>query len=161
MSKHDTRLRRYARLATAAAAVLLASGCARKLAGDPSEPAEKPSEGGQKTAGALLFEQHCARCHGAAGQGTERAPKVVGEGALVRFRTARDLFEFASQHMPQDAPGSLREADYWAIVAFDLRANGVDLDAPLGPDNANGVQLHATSEGAAPAAPDDAGARSE
>lgn len=53
------------------------------------------------------------------------------------------MFDFASKHMPRDAPGSLPEGDYWAIVGFD---------APLGPDNAGSVELHAEKAGgAAPA----------
>lgn len=129
-------------LGVATAAALL-TGCAKKMAGDPADPEEKPSEGGQKTAGATLFEKHCAKCHGVAGKGTDRAPAVVGEGALTRFTTAQDIFDFVSKEMPDDAPGSLTEPEYWAIVAFDLRANGLDIDEPLGPDNAASIRVHA------------------
>lgn len=148
MATEITRRRRSARLAV----VIAVTACASKMAGNPAEPGQEPSEGGQKTAGALLFEKHCAKCHGVAGKGTDRAPKLVGEGALARFSTAQEVFDFASTKMPRDAPGSLTEGDYWAIVGFDVRANGIDLDAPLGPDSASSVQLHAgKTDGAAPA----------
>jgi hypothetical protein len=29
--------------------------------------------------------------------------------------------------MPPKAPGSLTAEEYWAILAFDLKANGIDL----------------------------------
>jgi len=29
--------------------------------------------------------------------------------------------------MPGDSPGSLSEDQYWSVLAFDLKANGIDL----------------------------------
>ena len=29
--------------------------------------------------------------------------------------------------MPPTAPGSLKPEEYWSILAFDLKANGIDL----------------------------------
>ena len=79
------------------------------------------------------------RCNGF--EGTDKAPRVVGlkEGALPldppasrehrkgQFKTVMDVAAFAVKNMPGDAPGSLKEEDYWRILAFDLKANGVDL----------------------------------
>jgi hypothetical protein len=45
--------------------------------------------------------------------------------------TVADVATFAVATMPPSAPGSLAEADYWAILAFDLHANGIDLEQPL------------------------------
>jgi hypothetical protein len=39
--------------------------------------------------------------------------------------------EFVVKNMPGDAPGSLSADDYYAILAFDLHANGIDLDQKL------------------------------
>ncbi len=55
----------------------------------------------------------------------QTVPAVIGEGALGRFVTAADLHRFVSQTMPFNAPGSLSEADYWALTAFLMRANGM------------------------------------
>jgi hypothetical protein len=38
--------------------------------------------------------------------------------------------------MPPKKGGSLPADTYWAILAFDLHANGIDLPAPLTPEMA-------------------------
>ena len=102
--------------------------------------------------GQQLYSTNCALCHGASGEGTAQVPALVGKGALplVResarfrtgeFKTALDIAKFAVQNMP---PGKdrLPEADYWAILAFALHANGVKLDTPVGPDNAASIVIN-------------------
>lgn len=104
--------------------------------------------------GAALYGANCASCHGDAGQGTDRAPPVVGPEALpleprpgskrdVRFRTALDVFNWVKVAMPGDDPGSLTDDEYLSIMAFDLGANGVTLDKPLDAEVAASIVLHA------------------
>ena len=137
--------RRYRSLAWTCALALTLVGCTKRGSKDPADPEEAPGKGEQKVAGATLFEKHCAKCHGALGQGKDDVPRVVGEEALARFTNAQEVFDFISKEMPKDAPGSLQEGEYWAILAFDLKANGIDLDETLGPQNAASYVLH--SEG--------------
>jgi S-disulfanyl-L-cysteine oxidoreductase SoxD len=99
----------------------------------------------QTSAGQALYGDHCANCHGDAGQGTAKAPRVVGlkEGALPveppadrkfrksRFVTVADVADFAVKNMPPNKGGSLTDDEYWAILAFDLHANGINLDKKL------------------------------
>lgn len=103
--------------------------------------------------GKQLYTDKCARCHGDAGQGTDKAPPVVGkdvfpekprEGAKrdVEFHTAADVFAWTAKHMPGNAPGSLSTDEYLAIFAFDLTANGVQLDKPLDAAAAQAIVLH-------------------
>jgi S-disulfanyl-L-cysteine oxidoreductase SoxD len=105
--------------------------------------------------GAQVYTQHCAACHGKAGQGTSDAPAVVGPGALARysaegaarraeFRTAMDVAQFVTQSMPPDESrrGQIAEQDYWAILAFALSANGVEVREPVSPHNAKAIVLH-------------------
>lgn len=139
MPIETTNLRRWI---AAAAAVSLATGCARIRADDPTGPETLQDEDGPpRLHMGRLFADNCARCHGVDGQGTERAPRLVGDGALARFATAQDVYDFAGTNMPQDAPGFLSEAQYWTIIEVMLRAGGIELDAPLGPDNASSVRL--------------------
>jgi cytochrome c len=91
--------------------------------------------------GQTLFAQNCAKCHGNSGQGTEDAPRLVGlkEGALPvdppasrqvrrsRFVTVADVAEFAMANMPPKKAGTLTTEEYLAVIAFDLKANGIDL----------------------------------
>lgn len=109
----------------------------------------------QVTLGQKLYGDNCASCHGAGGEG-DKAPRVVGldKGALpldpaptakyrkTQFKTAADVGGFVVKSMPPTAPGSLKESDYWAILAFDLHANGVDLPKPLDGSTAKEVVIH-------------------
>jgi mono/diheme cytochrome c family protein len=101
----------------------------------------------QVAQGQSLYGEHCASCHGDSGQGTSHGPRVVGiaQGALplappsgsprtTQFVTVADVGTYAATRMPADHPGSLAAAQYWAILAFDLHANGIDLQQPLTPE---------------------------
>ncbi len=101
----------------------------------------------QATRGAEIFRLQCARCHGPDGQGKDaawrglRAPELVGPQALpvdprpyqqIRrrpFRSARDVYDFASAAMPADQPASLDARDYFAVLAYVLATNGAAADA--------------------------------
>ena len=125
------------------------------------EPAAKAPEGGagggtvtaQIEQGKQLYVEKCARCHGDAGQGSDKAPPVVGKDAFpekprpgakrdVDFHTAADVFAWASKNMPGGNPGSLTTDQYLAIFAFDLTANGIKLDKPLDGPAAQAIVLH-------------------
>ena len=112
--------------------------------------------GEQAAAGQKLYAAKCASCHGANGEGGD-GPRVVGigQGALpldpapkakyrkAQFHSAADVAAFVVKNMPPDAPGSLSEAEYWDILAFDLKANGVDLGAKhLDASTAPSVVIH-------------------
>ena len=95
----------------------------------------------QVTLGQSLYGEHCADCHGASGEGTGDAPAVVGldKGALPldppsgakfrksQFKTVADIADFVVKNMPPNKGGSLSTEEYLAILAFDLKANGIDL----------------------------------
>jgi mono/diheme cytochrome c family protein len=95
----------------------------------------------QVTLGQKLYGAQCAGCHGNSGEGTKDGPAVVGldKGALplepastakyrkTQFKTVADIADFVVKSMPPKAPGSLSGEEYLAILAFDLKANGIDL----------------------------------
>ncbi|MBN9167493.1 MAG: cytochrome c [Myxococcales bacterium] len=110
----------------------------------------------QAAEGQKLYAANCASCHGAGGEGG-KAPPVVGvsQGALpldpptgakyrkTQFRSAADVATFVVKSMPPGEAGKLTEEQYWAILAFDLKANGVDLGAKrLDASSAPSVVLH-------------------
>ncbi len=137
---------------------LLAAGC--EYDGTPGyyETQNSPQTdtvAAQIERGGMIYGQSCAGCHGDAGQGTSKAPALVGAGALPlhadadaarqgEFRTALDIAVFATQSMPpkESARKKMKEADYWAVLAFALSANGVELSEPVGPGNAGSIVLH-------------------
>jgi cytochrome c len=131
-------------------AVLVSAGATSLArAQDPAAAAAAQAERGGR-----LYGKHCAMCHGDAGQGTKKAPPVVGKDALpldprptqkvrkTQFRTAKDVADFVVKNMPGDKPGSLSGDEYFAILAFDLKANGVALTQPVDGTVAAGVVLH-------------------
>jgi len=132
-----------------------ASAASTPPAGSPAAAvAPSAAQNDQVAQGQQLYGQNCAGCHGAAGQGG-KAPPVVGKDALplnppatakfrkTQFHTIKDIFDFVKANMPPNAPGKLTDQEYWAILAFDLKANGVDLAGKkLDASSAPGVVLH-------------------
>jgi mono/diheme cytochrome c family protein len=105
-------------------------------------PAPAPQNFAEQVAlGQTLYGEKCAGCHGSGGEGTPKGPKVVGlkEGALpldppataqfrkTQFKTVMDIAAFVVKAMPPNEGGSLSDEQYFAILAFDLKANGIDL----------------------------------
>jgi cytochrome c len=118
---------------------------AAPAASEPMSPAASvapPANFAEQVAlGQKVYGAQCAGCHGASGEGTKDGPAVVGldKGALplsppptakyrkTEFKTVADIADFVVKSMPPKAPGSLTAEEYWAILAFDLKANGIDL----------------------------------
>jgi len=138
-------IHRSLRRLTLTSIVFAVGGCATA----PSTPTAAPAPASfadQVAMGQTLYAASCASCHGASGQG-DKAPRLVGlkDGALPldppadrklrksQFVTVADVATFAVATMPPKKAGTLTADQYWAILAFDLHANGVDLPAVLTP----------------------------
>jgi S-disulfanyl-L-cysteine oxidoreductase SoxD len=99
-----------------------------------------PEGQGSVTAGAMVYQQKCAACHGATG--------IEGPFARLAGRLDGDAFPFANEpgvpltignywpyattvfdytrrSMPFDAPGSLNDDEVYAVVAYLLELNGI------------------------------------
>jgi S-disulfanyl-L-cysteine oxidoreductase SoxD len=143
-----------------AAAFLVLGGCASNPppaaasagAGTTAAPGSFTEQVAQ---GQKLYADNCASCHGDAGEGGSKAPRVVGlkDGALpldppadrqyrkTKFVTVADVAEFTVANMPPKKAGSLTNDQYLAILAFDLHANGIDLPSPLTMDAAKTLTI--------------------
>jgi len=109
----------------------------------------------QVTLGRTLYAENCAKCHGDNGEGTKGAPAVVGldKGALPldppesrqyrksKFETVADVADFVVKNMPPNKAGTLTAEQYYAILAFDLKANGIELDKKLDGDVAQATKI--------------------
>ncbi|MCI0483407.1 MAG: cytochrome c [candidate division NC10 bacterium] len=105
--------------------------------------AASDSKDGQVAAGQAVYVKHCARCHGEKGEGIE-APALFGqaENPLVSYPNAAILYRYVRFLMPLDAPDSLAERDYWAVVAYLLVRNGVIREnVPVGPETAEQIVI--------------------
>jgi mono/diheme cytochrome c family protein len=72
----------------------------------------------------------------------EAQARPAGAAWRDPFRTAQDLFDFTSTHMPKGHSGDLKPADHWAVVGFLLAAQGASLPAAgIGPANAGSIQI--------------------
>jgi mono/diheme cytochrome c family protein len=95
-------------------------------------------------AGAAVFRDTCAVCHGALGEGgAGYATPIIDTTALDKFRTGHRLFLYNRDMMPFNEPGSLPPETVWQVTAFLMAMNGwLDgLDAPLGSDNAREMAI--------------------
>ena len=109
----------------------------------------------QVSLGADLYKRKCATCHGKSGEGTSDGPRLVGldQGALpleppasaklrnTSFVTVADVAEFVVANMPLGMSGSLSTDEYLSVLAFDLSANGIELDQKLTLDLAGTLEI--------------------
>ncbi len=81
----------------------------------------------QAARGELLYQAHCASCHGQRLEGNPGAP-LAGPAFLARWadgsHSVDDLFYILRTLMPYSAPGSLERGQYADITAHILRVNG-------------------------------------
>jgi mono/diheme cytochrome c family protein len=80
----------------------------------------------QATAGAAVYSQACAACHGAQLEGVA-APALkgatFGEMSTAQALTVDALLDVIANTMPQSDPGSLKPEDYAAVTAYILQQN--------------------------------------
>lgn len=91
----------------------------------------------QVATGENVFAERCASCHVAGGTGP-----VLDIIALAKYGTALELFAYTRRTMPPGAPGSLSEADYWAVTAYMLAAEELlPADTLVGPATAGDIVI--------------------
>ena len=121
-----------------------------------------PPGQGTATAGAAIFAQKCAACHGAKGEGIDRNPKLIGREPPPGFVFASDakapktignywpyattLFDYMRRTMPLTAPGSLTADETYSLVAFLLRENGIPTAPTLDAKSLADVKMPAQSK---------------
>jgi len=117
------RTAKHSLLLLSAAALLAA---APLVAGaQTAKPALYTAE--QAAAGATVYSQSCAACHGTQLEGVA-APALkgsaFGEMASAQGLTAQALLDVIANTMPQSDPGSLKPEDNNAVTAYILQQNG-------------------------------------
>jgi S-disulfanyl-L-cysteine oxidoreductase SoxD len=106
-----------------------------KFSAIPADGAGLPPGSGTPAAGAKVFADSCAACHGDKGQGNPA--KGIGGDRLLGGRGtlasdtpiktvesywpyATTLFDYVKRAMPFSAPGSLSDDNVYAVVAYVL-----------------------------------------
>ena len=81
----------------------------------------------QANAGATVYAQTCAACHGSQLEGVA-APALkgapFGDMANAQSLTVDTLLDVIANTMPQSDPGSLKPEEYAAVTAYILQQNG-------------------------------------
>lgn len=90
----------------------------------------------QAQAGLASYGRNCAACHGADHAGGGGVPPVAGAAFMGKWRgkPVGDLFAYIRATMPPGAGKSLPDAEYLALTAHLLQANGY----PAGPQGLEG-----------------------
>jgi S-disulfanyl-L-cysteine oxidoreductase SoxD len=94
-----------------------------------------PPGSGSVSHGREVFDQQCAACHSAKGEGGVGDRLVGGQGTLATpdpvktvgsyWPYAPTLFDYIRRAMPQNAPQSLSNDDVYAVSAYILHLNGL------------------------------------
>src|SRR5437879_3251630 len=94
-----------------------------------------PPGSGSVSYGHEVFDQQCASCHGAKGEGGVGDRLVGGQGTLATPKPVKTvgsywpyaptLFDYIRRAMPQNAPQSLSNDDVYAVSAYILNLNGL------------------------------------
>jgi mono/diheme cytochrome c family protein len=97
---------------------------------------ELPPGSGNAKAGALLFADKCAVCHGENQQGSAQAPALVGgKGTLTSLHPmmtagsywpfATTIFDYIRRAMPRFQEGTLKVDEVYSLTAFILYRNDI------------------------------------
>jgi cytochrome c len=94
-----------------------------------------PAGSGTADQGRPIFAQKCAACHGASGEGSSIAPKLVDPSPFVTGVTAPTIgnywpyattvWDYIQRAMPFDMPGSLSPDEVYALTAYLLAENQI------------------------------------
>jgi len=79
--------------------------------------------------GQIVFEQHCASCHGEDLRG-KIGPALIGPslGSASDHTTVSIMFNVIAFEMPAGAPASLTKQNYADVMAYILQRNGYPAD---------------------------------
>lgn len=110
-----------------------------------------PPGRGTAVEGGSVYATHCAACHGANGEGGIGAKLVGGDPptAMGTEKTianhwpyATTVFDNIRRSMPFEAPRSLSNDDYYAVVAWILAQNGIiEEDAVMSAETLPAVRM--------------------
>ena len=92
----------------------------------------------QAEAGKLVYQNSCAACHGSNFAGSGGVPPLAGGPFKAKWqgRSVGELYAYTSEMMPVGAGHSLGAANYLAVLAYMLEANGYPAGEPLDGDEA-------------------------
>jgi S-disulfanyl-L-cysteine oxidoreductase SoxD len=111
-----------------------------------------PAASGSVRQGRAIYEDKCAACHGAKGEGGPAPRLAGGYGTLTSVNPvlsvgsfwpyASTLYDYINRAMPFDRPQSLTPSQVYAVTAYTLRLNDiVGDDGVLDKFNLPGIEM--------------------
>src|SRR3954447_19045033 len=111
-----------------------------------------PPGSGSVSQGRDVFDQQCAACHGAKGEGGMGEKLVGGQGTIAMAKPVKTvgsywpyaptLFDYIRRAMPQNAPRPISNDDLYAVSAYVLHLNGlVAAGATLGAKMLSAIKM--------------------
>jgi S-disulfanyl-L-cysteine oxidoreductase SoxD len=111
-----------------------------------------PPGSGTVAHGQVVYDEQCAACHGAKGEGAVGDRLVGGQGTLATAKPIRTvgsywpyaptLFDYIRRAMPQNAPQSLSNEDVYAVAGYILHLNGLlPADATLDAKTLSAIKM--------------------
>jgi mono/diheme cytochrome c family protein len=99
--------------------------------------------------GEKVADTACIGCHGAGLEGGDSGPRLVGGNFLSAWqgKPVGELFDWTLKTMPENAPGTLKEEDVAAVVAYMFQRNDMPAgkqDMPAGREALAGITILAT-----------------
>jgi S-disulfanyl-L-cysteine oxidoreductase SoxD len=101
----------------------------------PFDGAGLPAGSGTAAAGAAIYAERCASCHGERGEKGKYDPLAGGRGSLATDKPvltvgsfwpyAPTLWSYIRRSQPVDEPGSLTVDQVYAVTAYLLHLNGL------------------------------------
>jgi mono/diheme cytochrome c family protein len=96
--------------------------------------------------GEKVADTACIGCHGAGLEGGDSGPKLVGGNFLSAWhdKSVGELFEWIHKTMPENAPGTMKEEDVAAVLAYMFQRNEMpagNQDMPAGREALAGVTI--------------------
>jgi cytochrome c len=131
---------------------VLALACATRAQAQSPYGIGRSATPAEIAGGHEVFDQQCASCHGANGEGGLGERLVGGQGTLATPKPVRTvgsywpyaptLFDYIRRAMPQNAPQSLSNDDVYAVSAYILNLNGLlPADATLDARTLSAVKM--------------------
>jgi mono/diheme cytochrome c family protein len=120
--------------------------CGYSIAAAQTDVSTTPTE--RASAGKLVYQEKCARCHGDALEGRDHAPPLRGAPFRAQWhqKVARALYRRILSTMPLDTPGTLTPQETVSVVVYCLTQNGMRFDAQAidSADSLNTIHIELT-----------------
>jgi cytochrome c len=98
------------------AAILVGCGGKSAVAGESTKKDASAAQAAQIQSGEALYQAKCAACHDPG-----RSAAQLNAKTLVKYKHAKGFFDFISVKMPQSAPGTLKNQEYWDLAAYIIK----------------------------------------